>query len=264
MVRASGSVRLGYGATGEQTSKRQVLLYATWEIYTYWRARDIIAVLFYSSVNFSTAWNIPKATYLVHSATTVATNPWSLEIPCRLELMSWSVSSSPRIMRFILGQYLLAKLQSTRKIPFWYVLKWYTEYDDISLKVVLQAWNPPESARIYMGVPLTPLKQPEVCNAECISDCFGRFSYQIRETLADKSVVVLAKFTPIDSNARIYSEATITRVIPVGGSYAEWAALPKLEDLVVDPLLLYGDNRVFTMFPVSLKRDKWIFTQPSK
>jgi hypothetical protein len=48
----------------------------------------------------------------------------------------------------------------------------------------------------------------------------------------------------------------------VGGSYAEWAALPKPEDRVVDPLLLYGDNRVFTMFPVSLGFDVCILTQP--
>lgn len=125
----------------------------------------------------------------------------------------------------------------------------------IVIGMVVQTWNPPEHARIYNGVPLTPQKQPDVCNAECVSDCVGRFSYQLRETQADKSCVVLAKFTPIDSYARIYSDVTLTRVIPAGGSYADWAALPKPEDRVVEPLLLYGDNRVFTMFPVSLKYD---------
>ena len=121
-------------------------------------------------------------------------------------------------------------------------------------------WEPPPHVKLFSGVPLA--KQPELCNAECVSpDVEGRFFYQVREgslNLTQSSATsaatctVLARFTPTEEFSRFYNERTLTRVVPVGGNYADWVALVREED-EGEPLL-YGGDRVFTLHPYKDKR----------
>jgi len=111
-------------------------------------------------------------------------------------------------------------------------------------------WDPLPDQLLFLGVPLN--RQPAICNAQCEAGVTGRFFYQIRETsAAGDSCVVQARFTPCEHSARYFNEATLTRTVRVGGSYADWVALSSCEQ-TAEPFL-YSDDRVFTLYPYNDK-----------